>query len=195
MARPQTERLLARILELMGERAYRQIKPLIGSSTLRDALELIVEVPENQARLYIPHYWAVYYHDGRRGFGPKSAPFLIFFADPANDPRFPGRQTPERADQIRRLTRAEYYTGLERNRQRAKAGRRPFMYVIRDPSNPRRPGRVGPQQGTFFFEEGGAGLAKEFSSPEGEVAQEFNRYVQDMIDDELLDKRTGTINI
>ena len=98
-----TRRLVQQILKA----GALQVRPLIPSKTLRAALRRITDSPL-EGRLFIPHYWAVYVHDGRRGIQAPAGSFLIFFPNPADDPRFPSRQTPERATSVRRLTTSEF---------------------------------------------------------------------------------------
>ena len=136
------EALYLRVLEAVGQQAKARALPLIPSSTLRAALLLIVDESIGRGELFIPHYWAVYVQDGHAAFGPKGARFLVFFDDPDDDPRKPN---PERFANQRRLKRAEFQEGLERNAERRARGQRPFMFVVR---------RVGATQPTGFFEPG-----------------------------------------
>ena len=85
-----SKRTVRLILQDLGFRELRLVKKSIGSSTLRAAIRLIVNESEERADLFIPHYWAVYYHDGRGAFGPKTARKLVFFDDPNDDPRIKG---------------------------------------------------------------------------------------------------------
>jgi hypothetical protein len=137
-----------RILEEIGREELRRVKGLIGSSTLRKAVRLIVEAQDGEARLFIPHYWAEFYHDGHGRINPVNARKLVFFANPADDPRKP---TPERASQLRRLTRDEYQAGLEENRRRREAGQPPFMYVLDS---------TGPAGAHPFFDQLAQGAAR-----------------------------------
>ena len=174
--RPQST--IQRILEAVGRDELRRILPRIGSSTLRKALRLIVEANQGRARLFIPHYWAVYYHDGRGGFGPKSARKLVFFDDPRDDPRAP---TPERQAQVRRLTRAEYEEGLRRNALRRAAGfTRPFMYVVSS---------VGPAAGNPFFEDASRNAAV-INGPE--IARIFSEEVREALRNDRVLRDRGT---
>lgn len=143
--------LYERLLTKFGERELRHIKREVGSKTLRKAMELFLEFSKEQARLYIPHYWALYYHDGHGTITPKRARKLVFFDNPKDDPRLDGGKTPERESQVRRLTKAQYDEGIRRNRLRARRGLRPFMYVVDS---------VGPNPGDPFFERGSKGASE-----------------------------------
>jgi transketolase len=57
------------LLTLYGESELEQARRLIGSATLREAATLIVEAQAGLATIFIPHYWAEFYHDGTRMAG------------------------------------------------------------------------------------------------------------------------------
>ena len=103
-----TRRIVQRIMRAGATR----VRPKIPSRTLQRALRRVT-VSALEGALFIPHYWAVYVHDGRSGFGPSRGTFLIFFRNPSADPRLRGRQTPERAALVPRLTRAQFRRALE----------------------------------------------------------------------------------
>jgi hypothetical protein len=135
-------RIIRKVLEAIGPRELERAKASVGSMTLRRAMRLIIEESEARANLFIPHFWAVYYHDGHGSISPRNARKLVFFDDPNDDPRLNGGVSPERASSLRRLTKAQYIEGLVQNQRRAAAGGRPFMYVV---------DRVGPQSPKPFF--------------------------------------------
>lgn len=167
--------LYQRILTEIGGAELLRVKSLIGSKTLREAIRLIVDSNEGRAELYIPHYWAVYYHDGRRGFGPILASKLVFFADPRDDPRLAGGY-PERDFDIRTLTREEYEAGLEENAARRKAGQPPFMLVVDS---------VGPAAAHPFFDQLASNAANRADLP---VRRALDDAIQGLVDDDALVK-------
>lgn len=132
--------------------AQSNIRPDIPSRTLRRTLQL--RVPNNrggrEGDLFLPQFWATIVHDGRSGFGPKTAKFLTYFQDPDDDPRKP---TPARAAQQRSLTRAEFYAGVAENKRREQVnpggGPMQFMLIIKTAKG--LPGRVGPAAAQPFF--------------------------------------------
>lgn len=131
-------------------------RPLIPSSTLRDAL-LIDEtaLDSNTISLFIPHYWALYVHDGRGApFGPIKGRYLIWWRNPAEDPRFPGRQTPERHKSIRKLTRGEFKKAFKIFRDAMKAGTVSPVVIVKQVRKETK--------GSFFFDnrQGMAGFAE-----------------------------------
>ena len=74
-----------------------QALPMIPSAQLRAGL-ITIEEAKGRGKLHVPHYWALYIHDGRGpapggGAGDK---ILVWFKDPANDPRYPGGIYPVR---------------------------------------------------------------------------------------------------
>jgi hypothetical protein len=132
--------------------AYQTAYPNIPSRTLRDAMTKQVRITRAgyTGALYIPHFWALFVHDGRGGFGPQRATFLVYFVNDADDPRKP---TPERAKDQRRLTKAEFQAGLGENRRLEQlnpaGGPMQHMIVVKDPFGD--PARVGRAEGTPFF--------------------------------------------
>lgn len=145
-----SKKILRRILQDLGDRELRLVRKSIGSKTLRAAIRLIVDESKERADLFIPHYWAVYYHDGRGAFGPDRARKLVFFDDPKDDPRIKGGR-PVRESDVQRLTKDQYREGLRRNQERAARGGRPFMYVVDS---------VGPSAPRPFFSKLEQGAAK-----------------------------------
>lgn len=145
-----SRRIIRVILEDLGKRELARVKNSIGSKTLRAAITLIVDESEQRADLFIPHYWAIWYHDGRGAVHPRSARKLVFFDNPHDDPRLKGGRRPVTESQVRRLTRRQYEEGLRVNRERAKRGQRPFMFVVDS---------VGPSRPRPFFTQLEAGAA------------------------------------
>jgi hypothetical protein len=168
---PDRAALYQRVLTELGTAELERVKLLIGSRTLREAIRLIVDVNEGRAELYIPHYWALYYHDGRKGFGPILASKLVFFDDPRDDPRLAGGY-PERDFDIRTLTRDEYEAGLEENRRRRESGLGPFMFVVDS---------VGPAAAHPFFDQLSNNAASRADFPVGRAVDDW---VQQMVDED-----------
>lgn len=163
------------LLTKYGEAELERVRLLIGSRTLREAVRLIVDAQAGTAELYIPHYWAVYYHDGRKGFGPITSSKLVFFADPKDDPRLVGGH-PERDFDIRTLTRDEYEHGLAVNAERRKNGQAPFMFVL---------DRVGPAAGHPFFNQLSNGAAGRMDLPARRATDDA---IQALVDEDPLVK-------
>lgn len=144
------KRIIRRVLEDFGKRELDLVRRSVGSKTLRAALVLIVDESKQRADLFIPHYWAVWYHDGRGVVRPKTARKLVFFDNANDDPRLRNGR-PVKESQVKRLTRAQYQEGLRRNRERAQRGGRPFMYVVDS---------VGPSRPRPFFDRLAEGAAR-----------------------------------
>ncbi len=176
------EAFLEDLLRLYGEGELDILRGLIGSSTLRAAARLMVDGAAGTATLLVPHYWAVFYHDGRGGFEAPSGRFLVFFEDPADDPRLEGGR-PERLSQVRRLTREEFHAGLEENQTRAELGGPPFMRVVR---------AVGPAPAHPFFDQLAVGAAERMTQIAGFAA---DAYAQDVVDDEGPQKSTARVRL
>ena len=176
------EDVIEELLRLYGESELALVRPLIGSQTLREAVHLVVDAGIGVAQLRIKHYWAVYYHDGRDGFGATNASVLVFFADPDDDPRLEGGY-PVRESEIRRLSRDEFYAGLAQNELRAAEGEPPFMFVV--PS-------VGPASGHSFFDQLAVGAAARMDQFASFAVDAF---VQENLDDEGPERSTARVRL
>ena len=151
------QRVLDRICELAVDKA----RPAIPSSTLRDALAVVAGEDENTRYLSIPHYWAIYVHDGRGAFGPLKSDYLVWFRNKLDDPRTNyAKQFPVREGDIRRLTREQFNYCLELNKLDRAAGLRPRMVIAK--FQPKI------QEGSFFFSN--LDVSEEFSAV---VQEEF----------------------
>ena len=167
-----SEKMMREILTTVGEAELDRVKKLIGSETLRRAIFLAVYASMGEARLIIPHYWAVYYHDGRGSVTPRNASKLIFFEDPlVNDPRLLGAYD-VRATDIQRLTREQYEEGLEINAERRAAGLPPFMFVV---------DAVGPSRPRPFFNQ----LSNNAANRAGPtITRIFDRHIQELVQED-----------
>ena len=181
------EDAIEEVLRIYGQEELELVRTLIGSSTLREAAILIVDGvrgpdASGQARIVIPHYWAAYYHDGRGAFSAPGGRFLVFFADPEDDPRLEGGY-PVRAEDVRHLTKDEFYSGLAENERRAALGGEPFMFVVRS---------VGPMAGHPFFDQLADGAASRMDLiAEGAL----DAYVQEQIDEEGPERATANVRL
>lgn len=125
-----------RLVTRFGRLAIRKARPGIPSRALRRALNLFV-VNDRVARMQIPHFWALYVHDGRGPFGPRRAKFLVWFRNPKRDPRLaPSGVTPVRARNIKRLSREEFVRGLQENAEARDRGLPPPMIITRRVKTP-----------------------------------------------------------
>lgn len=91
----------------MADRLRERVRSLIDSKTLKRSLEVRLSVQGREqigAEIYLPQYWAVYYHDGHGPVTPVNGKFIVYFASIEDDPRVAGgKDYPVRAAQIRRL--------------------------------------------------------------------------------------------
>lgn len=170
------------LLLLYGESDLEIVRTLIGSRTLREAARLVVDAQAGAAAIIVPHYWAVYYHDGREGFAAPAGHFLVYFANEADDPRLEGGR-PETIEQVRHLTREEFEAGLSENQTRAEDGDEPFMFVVRS---------VGPQAPHPFFEQLTQGAAERMDQF-AEFA--LDAYVQEQVDEEGPERSTARVRL
>ena len=105
------ESLLAELGVLARNRARSKIK----SATLRDALEIELQPVSSAVVVGVPHYWAIYYHDGRGPVRAAPGKFLVYFKDPAEDPRLKAGY-PVRATDIVHLSREQFLEHLAADR-------------------------------------------------------------------------------
>ena len=168
----------------LAREAIKIARIAVGSYSRTLARSLKIEIRPDGAYLVIPHYWAVYVHDGRRGFS-KPGGFLIYYRNPAQDPRFNGRQTPERARDVRPLTPREFREAKRLNRVAKKRRRRPPVIITR---------AVGPvRRGPTNFFENNAGMASFISgyrvSTKEYVRQQFLAYLRPIFKPGVTEKR------
>ena len=121
----RNDRFKRRLAKRVGDAALRIARPKVNrsSTTLARAMRVkVVRIPGDQrnvkASVHIPHYWAVFVHDGRNPFSKSR--FMVFFRNPRLDPRLQGGKTPRRASQLRPLGQA----GFERAKQLLRDHRR-----------------------------------------------------------------------
>ncbi len=79
------------------------------SRTLRQALRVLKT--EDGFVLNVPHYWAQFFHDGRGVVNARPGHKLVYYKNPAEDPRIAGGY-PVRLSDVRKLTRTEFYRDL-----------------------------------------------------------------------------------
>lgn len=159
------------LLLKMARRAAAIARPLIPSRTLRSALQ--ISQPQGKldrlvVALTIAHYWALYVHDGRGGFGPRRARVLVWFRNKADDPRTSGgKNYPVREGDIKRLTYEQFRHGVRMNRLHGSPDN-PFPYMI---ISYRKDG----DKAHPFFSGGLAGLDDKLAPM---VKQEMDRFIQ-----------------
>lgn len=158
MASKEAQEIIQAALVELATRSYRHFYPRVPSKTLQRAMsvEMGKDVPDllpSQAALVIPHYWAVYLHDGRGPVWPDRARYIVFFRRIEDDPRVDGgKNYPVRASDIRKLSSSEYNYGLLRNRLAAQQGLPPYMYVLRNPDGSPRPAGKFTGNTSWFLE-------------------------------------------
>lgn len=178
---------ITRIAEEVSKRGEVRARSNIRSSQLRQGLRR--RGGGKSYNLYVPHYWAVYNHDGRRAVSPTSATILVWFKDKRKDPRLFNGRSPERLSQARRLTKGEFYKGLNENRRRIaeykkRTGKKLLSNgEIQSLNLPMIISRkAGPAKGDPFFSNGPGGGMSGFSKEVGDLAaSETSRYVKETL--------------
>lgn len=100
------------IARRMCDRARLIVGRSLESGTLRRALNCRIDATgiAVEAILSVPHYWAIYYHDGRGEVRAKNGKVLVWFASIEDDPRVNISGHPVRVSQIEplRLSKARF---------------------------------------------------------------------------------------
>jgi hypothetical protein len=129
--------------KILATRFLALAKKECGSKTVSASLHLI-PLSDGSFAVETPYFWAVFYHDGRGPVRAKPGKVLVYFRNPDDDPRIPGRKYPVRASDIKRLTAADFYR------------------FLRDPSRGMIVRKsVGPAKGDPFFVRAQAALTRE----------------------------------
>ena len=116
------------------------------------------------SELVWPHYWAVYYHDGRGPLRPVNGKYLVYFLDPEDDPRFQNGY-PVRASDVKRL---------ELSPEEFKAAIRSGKMIVTN--------YVGPAKGKRFIDR----IARRAAKIVGPLVQrEFRQHVKAALADVL----------
>ena len=122
------ERFQRRLLKRLGQAAMERVRPRIVSykgkpiQALQRALQAIV-VSDTELKLRVPHFWAIYVHDGRKApVYPQHSAFMIWWKDPRQDPRLNGGVTPERASSLRHLTTQQFRDAMRLFREAQESG-------------------------------------------------------------------------
>jgi len=106
--------LKERFLAELGKLALDKARGKVESKTLRDALRIELRPDIFGVSVGAPHYWAIYYHDGRGPVRAAPGKWLVYFKDPADDPRIK-RGYPVRAADIIRLSRSQFLEALAKD--------------------------------------------------------------------------------
>ena len=104
---------------------------------------------ETEGAVHLPHYWAVYLHDGRGRITMPPGQYLVWFRNPLNDPRLRGGNYPVTRREIRRLSKVEFEFWLEENR-RARRRKTPVPMIIARSVGPTKPTRFFSNNGGMF---------------------------------------------
>jgi len=165
------DRFVSALTLRLCREAQRVVLRELKSRTLRSALHCRLDARGPRvwkARLAVPHYWAIYYHDGRGPVRPKRGRFLVYFRSIEDDPRVrPSSASPERYTQTKRLRLKP-----ETFRRLVAQGK---MIVTTG---------VGPAAPNPFFRK-----LNDFSGRAGRITRPaFSRYVRQALRDEKLDR-------
>lgn len=187
-----------RFAEELSKRGFRKVLPAIRSNQLRRGLVRVLNADGSWA-LHIPHYWAVYLHDGRNPVSRKGG-YLVWFRNPNDDPRLSGGRSPERLSQVRKLSKGNFQKWAAVNRRIIKAYRQRTGKRVLTSSDyesmklPMIVAKLSPRSGYYvpgnpFFSNGPNGGMHGFRQEADGVADSMtSRYVMDRL------KREGLLN-
>lgn len=187
MASARTEgQLKAHIAREIGEAALAQAKPEVAraSNQLASALRLVIERPAGAkgnvvARVRIPHYWAIYVHDGRGPF--RKERFMVWWKNPKRDPRLKDGLSPVRASQVRRLTRAQWLQALQEREDWISSGGDPYDAPVIITKAVRRATKPRP-----FFSNGPGGGMQGFVNQANKIGRDiFSAHVRELLGEDF----------
>lgn len=190
-------RFMQRLAKRIGTAGLRRARPKVSraSRTLARALVLKVRVRESKRRatieaaIHIPHYWAIYVHDGRKPF--RKGRYMVWWRNPKLDPRLQGGKTSKRAGQLRRLNRIQWEAALQSIADWVSAGGDIYdapvviTKAIRKPTAPTK----------FFGNAPGEGMHGFINDAGRIVDREFSRHVVRSLGDLLTETDTATVRL
>jgi len=176
---------LPAILREILTTAEQRAKGFCTSRQLRKGIgQVITELMPERVRgfLSVPHYWAYYYHVGRRNLPPirpVGASVLVWFKDPNKDPRLNNGQSPIYRSQIKQLNlSAAEFKRLRKNGDLIIAKRSP------------RSGGASFEGNPFFSDKPGGGLAGIENSLTAISERETRKAVESWLRSSGLKKKT-----
>lgn len=192
------DRFRRRLARKLAEAGRRKVRRRVESASKTLARAMVV-IPDSSprrklaiARIHIPHYWAVYVHDGRGPFRMRRGRFMVWWKNPKLDPRLRGGRSPRRAANLRRLTKAEFQAALEDRNAWIAAGGDPYDAPVVITSAIKR--RTPPNK--FFSNEPGGGMAGFRRGVVSRIAPpEMSRHVKDFLGDKFKTKKTLRIRL
>jgi len=177
---PPYDAFKQRLLPKLAQAAVVYARPSVerASRTLARALRVRYKAGQTEkAAAHITHYWAVYVHEGRNPFSKET--LIVWWRDPRDDPRLRGGQTPARAKDLRRLTKAEFAQALALRRDWIAGGGDPYdsPVIITKTIRKETPAKrfFGNRAGEGMF--GFVGLANQIGS------EEFSKLVREELGD------------
>lgn len=146
-----TQPLYPIILDKALDAGLNRARAFCTSKQLRKGMRrqvLISNAVQAQGVLNVPHYWAIYKHDGRGTVTTNGATFLVWFPNPKDDPRLKNGQSPIHRADIKKLSDV---ISRERFLELKKSGK----MIISKVSGPTDRGKANP----FFSNKPGGGMA------------------------------------
>lgn len=176
------QKFLRELANMLLEGAESHARPAVQevSRTLAQYLrrQIIDDSPGRVlGALSVPHYWAQYVHDGRGPATPQTASVLVWFRNPADDPRLAGGY-PIKVKDIKKLTGNQLREWREKNRLAREQGLpEPMIVAKRSP-------RIGDyvKGDPFFSNDPARGGMRGFPQEAKRVAESRSRaYLQKVL--------------
>lgn len=111
----ETSPVFTMVLDELLRLGFQVVFPKIPSNQLKSMLQ-IKYINQTSGFLWVPHYWAIYVHSGRKQVSPVVSTYLVWFRNPQDDPRYPGGRYPVRREEVRRLTAEQFKEWAAKNR-------------------------------------------------------------------------------
>lgn len=167
----------------IAEIAYAVALPAVAraSRQLAQALDKRIIGP-GRIKLHLPQHWAKYLNDGHGLILPRGGRVLVWFRNPADDPRLNQGISPAFSEVVKHLTPQEFYDGLARNRESPED---PPMIIA---------AYSGPTIGKRFFDNN-FGMAPLVQIVNQEMPRFMKQHVEDYLGDLLHVRVTDTFSI
>ena len=187
------KRRLARRLALAAQRRARPKVARASDTLARNMIVSTQRIPgargDVAGKVSIPHYWALYVHDGRRPF--RKQKFMVWFRNPRLDPRLVNGKTPKRASQLRSLTRAQWLAAVRLRDEWIKQGGDPFDAPVIITKAVRKSTKATP----FFGNAPGEGMFGFIDDTHRIARAEMSRHVRKVMGDALFERDTAVATI
>lgn len=155
-----------RLTGIFADIAFERFQHFCSSRTLRQSMT-VVRFSSGRVAIFVPQYWAQFFHDGRGPIQARPGKHLVFWLKDfrEQDPRIAGG-FPVRVTDIKRLTGGQFFALKH------------LQHLLGEEAGFRIVKRVGPMIGNPFFDLGSIGLLERLDT---RAQWEFGGYVLDKL--------------